>query len=156
MQSDSIRVRINFSQREVEVSGNNNQEVTAWWDRLDPIVQSLAQEKNGSSKNSVGDGGKNSSVPAAFGEYFHDFPSSITDVDKILAAAHFIQCHDADNSFTTAQVSKLLLEHNIKIGNPSQCVKQNVEKKHAFVFSGKYRVSKSGIDHLQELKTQPS
>ena len=89
----------------------------------------------------------------SFGEYFNAFPPSVTDVEKMLSAAYYIQLSDPDKAFTTAQANKLLAEHGIKLSNPSQAVKQNADKKHVFPHNGKYRVSKSGIEHLSTLRT---
>jgi hypothetical protein len=158
MQSDNVRCRINFSTRELEVAGSN-QEVAEWWERLDPILKEFRQPQSTSPKMGNGISGGSSGdppLPDAFGEYFYEFPSSMTDVEKILAAAYFVQRNESDSTFKTGQASKLLSENGIKLVNPSQCVKQNMEKKHVFAHNGKYRVSKTGIDHLKELKNQTS
>jgi len=155
MQSDSVSVRVNFGSKEVEVAGSN-QEVVEWWERLAPILADLAHSPSSSAKKTDTAPGDSSvgkqSTPESFGEYFHEFPSSITDVEKMLVAAFFAQTTEADTCFTTGQASKLLSDQGIKLGNPSQCVKQNAEKKHVFAHNGKYRVSKSGIEHLNSLK----
>jgi hypothetical protein len=158
VQPENVRVRVNFGAREVEISGSN-EEVAQWWERLEPILKDIGQPKQRSPQtaNGLGEGrSEEDSRYESFGEYFNEFPSSITDVDKMLAAAHFVQSTDPGNLFTTAQASKLLSEQGIKLANPSQCVKQNAEKKHVFTQNGKYRVSKSGIDRLTELtRTTP-
>jgi hypothetical protein len=154
MQAHDVRVRVNFGSREIEVEGTG-QEVGAWWDRLMPILADLSQRRGESPKAADGPGGElvGSVLNVdSFGEYLHGFPSSITAVDKMLAAAFYIQNQDGDDSFTTGQASRLLSEHGIKLGNPSQCVKMNVDKKHVFAHKGKFRVSRSGIQHLEKLR----
>jgi hypothetical protein len=57
-----------------------------------------------------------------------------------------------DDSFTTADANKRLTEQGIKLGNPSQCVKQSVLAKRVFmVLRGRYRVSQHGRAHLRQL-----
>jgi hypothetical protein len=44
-----------------------------------------------------------------------------------------------------------LTEQGVKVGNPSQCVKQNLLAKRVFKHQGRYRVSQIGLDHLRQL-----
>src|SRR5438876_1004207 len=116
MQSESVRIRVSFSAREIELSGNN-QEVTEWWKRLEVVLGQFARPSDESPKiaRSAGDSNSEQGVPESFGEYLNGFPAEITDVEKMLAAACFVQLHDPDKCFTTVEASKLLAEHGIKV-----------------------------------------
>ena len=88
----------------------------------------------------------------SFGEFLLRLPSSATDVDKMLAAGYFVQVGSADDAFTTADANRRLTEQGIKLGNPSQCVKQSLLAKRVFLLSkGRYRVSQQGRAHLRQL-----
>ena len=70
----------------------------------------------------------------------------------MLAAGYYVQQHAADDSFATADANKRLTEQGIKLGNPSQCVKQSVLSKRVFMVTrGRYRVSQHGRQHLRQL-----
>ena len=91
-----------------------------------------------------------------FGEFYGGFRSDITDVDKVLIAAAFVQGKDSDRTFTTKSANQLLLDQNIKVTNASENVRRLTQTKRAFVVSdGRFRVSASGLDHLKSLRTAP-
>jgi hypothetical protein len=87
----------------------------------------------------------------SLGELLHHLPRSATDVDRMLLAGHFIQSRSGDTSFGTGEANALLAEQGVKIGNPSQSVKQNVVARRVFRHQRRYRVSQIGIDHLAQL-----
>jgi hypothetical protein len=87
-----------------------------------------------------------------FGELLQALPRNAADVDRMLLAGLFLQRRAAERAFTTADANRLLLEHGIKLGNPSQSVKQNLVAKRAFaVQRGRYRVAQGGLSHLEQL-----
>jgi hypothetical protein len=147
------RLRINLSQGEFEVEGSEAF-VRGYAERFEALLERL-------------NGADPAPVPAAlapplqgiavagparsFGEVIHHLPRAATDVDRILAAGHFAQLRSADKSFATGEANALLTEQGIKVGNPSQCVKQNLLAKRVFKHQGRYRVSQTGIDHLRQL-----
>jgi len=89
---------------------------------------------------------------APFGELLQGLPRNATDVDRTLLAGLHLQRRAAERAFTTADANRLLLEHGIKLGNPSQSVKQNLVAKRAFaVQRGRYRVAQGGLGHLEQL-----
>jgi len=91
-------------------------------------------------------------MPEIFGEYYAEFRSDITDVDKILIAGSFVQARDAERVFTTKTANQLLLDQNIKVGNASESVRRLTQTKRAFVVSdGRFRVSANGLEHLKTL-----
>jgi hypothetical protein len=70
----------------------------------------------------------------------------------MLAAGYFVQQHAPDDSFTTGDANKRLTDQGVKLGNPSQCVKQSVLARRVFaVLRGRYRVSQHGRQHLRQL-----
>jgi hypothetical protein len=69
----------------------------------------------------------------------------------MLLAGHFAQSRSADASFSTGEANTLLTEQGVKIGNPSQSVKQNLVARRVFRHQRRYRVSQIGIDYLVQL-----
>jgi hypothetical protein len=147
------RLRINLTSREFEVEGSEAF-VRAYAERFDELLAGLtagppeplcaarvaAEEER--PKASLGN----------FGEYVQTLPRSATDVDKMLAAGFFAQSRSGDNAFSTGDANTLLMDQGIKVGNPSQCVKQSLVAKRVFqVQRGRYRVAQPGLDHLRHL-----
>jgi hypothetical protein len=87
----------------------------------------------------------------ALGELLHHLPRSATDADRMLLAGHVAQSRSSDNAFSTGEANALLTEQGVKIGNPSQSVKQNVVARRVFRYQRRYRVSQIGLDHLAQL-----
>jgi hypothetical protein len=92
-------------------------------------------------------------MPDLFGEFYTEFRSDITDVDKVLVAAAFVQGRDQERVFTTKAANQALIDQNIKVANASENVRRLIQTKRVFVVSdGKYRVSAGGLEHLNLLK----
>ena len=51
----------------------------------------------------------------------------------------------------TGEANALLTEQGVKVGNPSQCVKQNLTAKRVFKHLGRYRVSQTGLEYLRQM-----
>jgi hypothetical protein len=81
----------------------------------------------------------------------HLMPRTASDVDRMLLAGHFAQAQSRDQSFTTGEASGLLADQGIKVGNPSQSIKQNLNARRVFKHQGRYRVSQIGIEHLRKI-----
>src|SRR3569832_851764 len=97
--------------------------------------------------------GNEGSMPEMIGEFYTEFRSDITDVDKILVAAVFAQGRDQERVFTTKAANQALLDQNVKVANASENVRRLIQTKRVFVVSeGRYRVSANGLDHLNSLK----
>ncbi|SFQ56373.1 hypothetical protein [Parafilimonas terrae] len=93
-------------------------------------------------------------LPESFGEYFHSLPNNAKDVDKVLLAGHFAQAQNEQNTFTTLEATKLLLDQGVRLTNPSQAIKNNTDAKRLIKISkGKFRVSKDGSDFLKKFLT---
>jgi hypothetical protein len=146
------RLRINLSQREFEVEGSEEfvrgfvdrvQELLDLFD-LPPPVAAVACDKAQATEANT--------TLGTFGEFILSLPSSSTDVDKMLAAGFYVQVTSPDDAFATGDANRRLTEQGIKLGNPSQCVKQSLLAKRVFLVSkGRYRVSQPGRAHLRQL-----
>ncbi|MEO1089063.1 MAG: hypothetical protein AAFX81_00380 [Pseudomonadota bacterium] len=142
------RLRINLQQREFEVEGTE-EFVKAYAERFEQLLEGFQL------------GTKDAPLPAAvagdaagegFGELLQALPRTATDVDRMLLAGWFVQCGVAERTFSTADASRRLVDQGVKVGNPSQSVKQNLVAKRAFqVQRGRYRVAQGGLAHLEAL-----
>jgi hypothetical protein len=151
-----IRVRANKSTGELEIEGPT-QTVTEWWEKLWPEVRqqpgAASGLKGGEARMPLLAAASNRQMPDLFGEFYTEFRSDITDVDKVLVAAAFAQSRDQERVFTTKAANQALLDQNIKVANASENVRRLIQTKRVFVVSdGKYRVSAGGLEHLNSLK----
>jgi hypothetical protein len=145
------RLRINLAQREFEVEGSESF-VKVYAERLDRLLARLSEPaeaaRGAAAARADGDG---LAQTGTFGELLQRLPRTATDVDRILIAGYFAQQNGADNGFGTGEANTLLTEQGVKVGNPSQCVKQNLVAKRVFKHQGRYRVSQIGLDYLRQL-----
>jgi hypothetical protein len=146
------KLRINLTQREFEVEGSESF-VRAYAERLDQLLARLTEQPAATRKTQGSIRPDGDALPDAgtFGELLQRLPRTATDVDRMLVAGYFAQQRGADNGFATGEANTLLTEQGVKLGNPSQCVKQNLLAKRVFKHQGRYRVSQIGLDHLRQL-----
>ena len=150
------RLRINLSQREFEVEGSE-EFVRSFADRIGELldlldVGGLPVAVNEAEAPAAATAAASPEALGSFGEFLLRLPSSATDVDKMLAAGFYVQTASADDAFGTSDANRRLLEQGIKLGNPSQCVKQSLLAKRVFMLNkGRYRVSQQGRAHLRQL-----
>ena len=85
-----------------------------------------------------------------FGEVLHTL-SSKSGTDQILLAGHYVAKSSADGTFSTVDAHKLLIEQGVKLSNASQSMKNNTSAKRAFKVGNRFKVAKSGLDHLKTL-----
>jgi len=142
------RLRINLSQREFEVEGSEAF-VRSYAERFETLLGRLEDASDPPPEPLRGVAVRGAAE--SFGEVIQRLPRSATDVDRMLVAGHFAQTRNGDKAFSTGEASALLTEQGIKVGNPSQCVKQNLLAKRVFKHQGRYRVSQTGAEHLQQL-----
>lgn len=159
---ERARVRINLAQRELEIEGPESF-VRSFEDRLVGLLERLAEgaalpasaaapEATAGAPAAAAAPGRPTGVLPTFGEFVHHLPANATEVDRMLAAGFWVQTHTPDRTFATAEASRRLAEHGVRIGNPSQCVRQNIQARRCFaVGRGRYRVSRQGIEHLRRL-----
>jgi hypothetical protein len=152
------RLRINLSQREFEVEGSEDF-VNAYVARFEDWLAQLDQTAEPAPRPAPG--ARPEPVPRqigaaqTFGELLHRLPRAASDVDRVLLAGYFSYLRSPDKSFSTGDANTLLTEQGIKVGNPSQSVRQNLLAKRVFKHQGRYRVSQTGIDYLRQLLGAP-
>ncbi|MGI9485960.1 MAG: hypothetical protein ACR2RF_08795 [Geminicoccaceae bacterium] len=159
------RLKINLSTGEFEVEGSEAF-VERYVERIDALFAKLASGKNTApaltepsstsdsatvSPNRSVNGVATTTAPSHIGEWLEHMPRSATDVDRMLLAGYFAQLRSGDQSFGTGEAAILLTDQGIKVGNPSQCVKQNLVAKRVFKHQRRYRVSQTGHDQLRQL-----
>lgn len=151
-----LRIRANRSTGELEVEGSEPRAIE-WWEKLWPDVggsRSTARLDGPTQPVAAARAPRGQQLPAVFGEFFSEFRSDVTDVDKVLIAGAFSQEQDAERVFTTKAAKQLLMDQSIKVANASESVRRLKESKRVFAVSeGKFRVSAGGAEHLQTLKS---
>jgi hypothetical protein len=152
------RLKINLSQGEFEVEGSEAF-VERYAERIDALFADFQQSRisqppviQAAAAEAVeGNGHATMETPDHIGEWLEHLPRSSTDVDRMLLAGYFAQLRSGDQSFGTGEANTLLTDQGIKVGNPSQCVKQNLVAKRVFRHQRRYRVSQTGLDQLRQL-----
>lgn len=155
---DHAKVRICLSRQEVEVEGSEAF-VREYTDQIGALMAKLMQFAASSDATPAAEltlqaghsTGVEAEKAASFGELFQYMPKTATDVDRILLAGFYIQKNDPSNNFTTAGVNSLLIEHGVKLSNPSECVRRNIATRRVFNTKGKYQVSQVGVEYLRHL-----
>lgn len=144
------KLRINLAQRELEIEGDDAfidrhiDKFDALFEQLERLAPAPIQAPTLEDARPIGG--------TTFGEFLHALPATASDVDRMLMSGWFVQRLNADKTFNTGDANRLLAEQGVKIGNPSQSVKQNLTAKRAFsVTKGRYRVSQTGTQHLNQL-----
>lgn len=153
------RLRVNLAQREFEVEGSEAF-VRDYAARIETLLERLgsagepvsAPAATPAAAAAAADATPDPAEATPFGELLQSLPRTATDVDRMLLAGVFLQRRAVERAFATADANRLLLEHGVKLGNPSQSVKQNLVAKRAFaVQRGRYRVARGGLAHLEQL-----
>jgi hypothetical protein len=152
------RLRINLSQREFEVEGSEEfvrgfaERFQEWLDAIDVAAAPSAPALPAPFAAIEARATEQAAALGSFGEFILRLPGGSTDVDKMLAAGFYVQAGNPDDAFGTSDANKRLTEQGIKVGNPSQCVKQSLLAKRVFLVSkGRYRVSQQGRAYLRQL-----
>ena len=153
----TTRFRINLSLKEIEFEGSESfvkdgmGKIEEYVEKYFSTPKTPINTDQGKDKVKVGNS-QNNDQTQPFGEYFHTFPSSITQVDKILIAGFYVQKNSSENSFTTETANKLLIEQGIKLSNAAASINQNKDAKRLFVVSkGSFRVSQPGEEYINSL-----
>ncbi|MDH3662261.1 MAG: hypothetical protein OEU92_19905 [Alphaproteobacteria bacterium] len=161
MDGTRTRLKINLSAGEFEVEGSEAF-VERYAERIDALFAGLAGSGSAEpvlptpatvtlNANSSNGAAIQGSAPAHIGEWLEHMPRSATDVDRMLLSGYFAQLRSGDQSFGTGEANALLTDQGIKVGNPSQCVKQNLVAKRVFKHQRRYRVSQTGLEQLRQL-----
>ncbi|HEX7133468.1 MAG TPA: hypothetical protein VF228_12895 [Iamia sp.] len=86
-----------------------------------------------------------------FGEQLGGLAATATATDQMLLAGLAAQRASGENTFSTGDANQLLIEQSVKVGNPSQCMTNNLKAKRVFKVGNRYRVSRAGEEHLASL-----
>jgi len=142
------RIKLDLGPRCLEIEGNEDF-VREMLDRY----EALLDPPSAAAADAAGEPGRGDGAGlGSFGEFIQKLPTSATEVDRMLAAGFWVQRRSADDAFATAEASRRLAEQGIKLGNPSQCVRQSLAARRVFaVQRGRFRVSQSGRHHLRQL-----
>lgn len=146
------RIRINLAQGELEVEGSE-EFVGRYAEPLRTLLDRLLERRSADARPTPQPAPpREENALGTFGEFIHHLPSTATEVDRMLAAGFWCQQQNPDRAFTTSEANRRLVEHGFRIGNPSQCVRQSISAKRAFmVQKGRYRVSHHGRQYLRQL-----
>ena len=161
MDGTKTRLKINLSQGEFEVEGSEAF-VERYVQRIDALFAGLENARietqptppaneAGTASPARPANGAAVTAPDHLGEWLEHMPRSATDVDRMLLSGYFAQLRSADRCFGTGEANDLLIDQGIKVGNPSQCVKQNLIARRVFKQHRRYRVSQTGLDQLRQL-----
>ena len=168
VQRADVRLRVNFTTREIDLAGPE-ESVRLIWEAMaelrsqfaEPLPKFADEAASDQEPGSLAELQQTAMVslsdqvsPQEFGEYFYGFRSDISDVDRVLIAAAYVQQHSEDQSFRTGEAKQHLLNQGVKVANASEGVRRNLATKKAFALAdtGKYRVSRIGAEHLASLK----
>jgi hypothetical protein len=139
------RLRVSLAERAFEVEGSESF-VRTYAERIEALLELIGERPAPRPQADDAD------ELESFGAFFQRLPRSVTDVDRMLAAAYHAQRRSTDNAFATAEANRLLGEQGVRIGNPSQAVRQNLLARRVFaVERGRYRISQQGLQHLGQL-----
>jgi hypothetical protein len=147
------KLRVNLAQREFEVAGSESF-VREYAERIEALLERLSGGTMPSAMPQADPGQRDQEAEplGEFGSFIQRLPGTATEVDTMLAAGYFAQAASSDDAFATAEANKRLLEQGIKLGNPSQCVRQSLVAKRVFLVArGRFRVSQHGRTHLRQL-----
>ena len=166
------KFKLNLKTGEVEIEGSE-EFVERQVHALEALVELMdlhQSSSSGSESNGVGeeddsDGNvsgvekpKNAEeMPSSFGEWMHSFKVELTDLDRALLTARYVQFSSPSNDFKTSEVNKSLKDHGVKLSNPSVSLKRLGEKKYLFQTRkvGKLRfmrVSADGQKYIESLR----
>lgn len=155
--TERARLKLNLTQREIEIEGSEAF-VAEWAARLPDLLGYLPEggpieaPVAASAPIEAPAPARSGQSLGEFGEFIQLLPNVATEVDKILAAGLFVQRQSTDDAFSTGDASRHLTEHGIRVGNPSQCVRQSANAKRLFMVQrGRYRVSQQGLTYLRQL-----
>jgi hypothetical protein len=147
------RIRISLQAGELEVEGSETF-IAQYQDVLDALIDRVRTSKPGPAQTDPAGTTTSTGASAAKGDFpeaLHGLPSGASGSDQILVAGYFASLGIPDSTFATGDANKLLLEQGIKLSNPSQSLRNNLTAKRVFKVGNRFRISKTGEDHLKTL-----
>lgn len=153
----AVKVRISLGSGELEVEGTEAF-VAQYEDDIRLLLTKLKEDKVAFRSHQGADvqpSRRSTTGPihdgSEFGEVLHALPKSATGSDQILVAGSFVARSATDQTFSTTEANKLLIEQGIKLSNPSQSLKNNLVAKRVFKVGSRFRVSQTGEQHIRGL-----
>jgi hypothetical protein len=146
------RVRIQVGNKSIEIEGDEM--LTKFETELAYMGGLLVQEGVSASVAApvaVSPAATQGGESLDFGEMLLRLANGVTATDQMLVAGLFAQRASEENHFFTREASSLLLEQGVKVGNPSQCMTNNLKAKRVFKVGSAYRVSRSGVEYVADL-----
>jgi hypothetical protein len=152
--TQEARIRVSLSAGDLEVQGSE-----AFVERYGDAIQDLlvrlkdhrAPQAATQAPRGAGSKEETTAEKREFGEVLHALPNKVSGSDQMLVAGWYAQDASADSTFSTGDANQLLLGQGVKIANPSQSLKNSIAAKRVFKVGSRYRVSKTGEQHLQSL-----
>jgi hypothetical protein len=74
-----------------------------------------------------------------------------TNSAQILVAGQYAAMAHGDQTFPTAEASRLLVEQGIKLTNPAQSMTNNLKAKRVFKQGKGYKISREGTERINQL-----
>lgn len=168
MENERTRIRINLTQREIEIEGSEK----FLEKHQETIDQFIAEAKKSPSSNSRQPNTVNQlnnsneeikpkivhsgslHIPDSFGEFYTQVKRDISISDKTLVAGYYGQITSEDGLFAPKDVSALLNEQSVKVSNANAFVKSLLSSGKIYKQSGKYKVSENGVEYIKQLLAQ--
>lgn len=156
--AEQARVRISLSAGDLEVEGTEDfvrqyaEPIRALIDRLEELpVQRVAAQREAVESPAPSASTASATEQREFGEVLHSLPNNASGADRMLLAGSYAQLGSPDNTFSTGEANQLLLGQGVKLSNPSQALKGAIATKRVFKVGKRYRISKTGEEHLKSL-----
>ncbi|MEX0967857.1 MAG: hypothetical protein WD077_11505 [Bacteroidia bacterium] len=168
---NNAKIKVNLNTREFEIEGSE-EFINSHSHKIDYFLHFLKNLPPHFREALKRDGGKNLSaalaalsegeeienqnvldnLPDSFAGFYEQMPPNAKDVDKMLGAAYYIQARGDKNIFTTREASKTLKTLGVRLSNPSNAVKLNMDAE-KMTQNGKriYQVTDKGIEHLRSI-----
>lgn len=155
MSESKIQIKVGI----VEFSGEGNSDWLST--QLDKILEKVPELLKIELQNSEPNNGTKSTsnspmqetivnpeAPKNLPHFLKDKNATTNQVQKFLATATFIQLN-GKKRWTTAIIAKMLKDSNQnRLGNPSDCLSQNIKKGFCEKDGSEYFVTSEGLNHL--------
>jgi hypothetical protein len=149
------KIRISLGMGELEVEGSSDF-VAGYEENIRGMLARLESQSVKPASAASGGGAARAASAAAselgeFGEVFHLLPKTASGSDQILVAGYFVASKSSDQTFSTNEANKLLIEQGIKLSNPSQSLRNALTAKRVFKVGSRFRVSNTGEQYVLNL-----
>ncbi|MGP3777983.1 hypothetical protein ACTWKD_04045 [Halanaerobium saccharolyticum] len=163
------KIRASFVNGEIEIVGEDSF-VRDHVELFEKTIEIMAKSHKNSVNNEIATSSKNNKelkeesnkkeitleITDSFGEWFQKFKKDLTEKDKALIAAYYIQKNSSEEEFKTIKVTRALKEYGISLSNTSLYISSL--KKYKYIFPTEkrgnvkyYKISKDGENYLESL-----